>query len=93
MQCQAILKSGRQCSRKSEPNSNYCWQHQNSMNKSEDMKELDINYIVENYVISDLLHYNIVNLILENYKKSMLISIIFKVSKVFFLLEIFIFMV
>ncbi len=30
MECQAITKSGKQCSRKAEPNSNFCWQHQNS---------------------------------------------------------------
>jgi len=29
MQCQATTKSRTQCSRKAEPNSNYCWQHQN----------------------------------------------------------------
>jgi hypothetical protein len=29
MQCQAILKSGKQCSRKALLNSNFCWQHQN----------------------------------------------------------------
>jgi antitoxin component YwqK of YwqJK toxin-antitoxin module len=29
MQCQAILKSGKECSRKAQPGSNFCWQHQN----------------------------------------------------------------
>jgi len=29
MQCKAITNSGKQCSRKALPNSNYCWQHQN----------------------------------------------------------------
>jgi len=28
MQCQALTKSGTQCSRKAEPNSRFCWQHQ-----------------------------------------------------------------
>ncbi len=29
MQCEAITLLGTQCSRKAEPGSNYCWQHQN----------------------------------------------------------------
>jgi len=29
MECQAFTKSGKQCSRKAEPNSKFCWQHQN----------------------------------------------------------------
>jgi len=29
MQCQAILKSGNQCSRKAQSGSKFCWQHQN----------------------------------------------------------------
>jgi hypothetical protein len=34
MECQAILKSGKQCSRKAEPDSLYCWQHQNYVPKA-----------------------------------------------------------
>ncbi len=29
MECQAFTKSGKQCSQKAEPNSKFCWQHQN----------------------------------------------------------------
>jgi len=33
MECQAITNAGTQCSRKAEPNSEYCWQHQDYESK------------------------------------------------------------
>jgi hypothetical protein len=35
MQCQAITNLGKQCSKKALPNSNFCWQHQNYILKTE----------------------------------------------------------
>jgi len=32
--CQAITNAGNQCSRKAEPNSNYCWQHKSTYEPS-----------------------------------------------------------
>lgn len=44
--CQAITKSGKQCSRNAEPNSNYCWQHQNYQQKIENETKSDIGTVL-----------------------------------------------
>jgi hypothetical protein len=51
MECRAITNPGKQCSRKSLPNSKYCWQHQNYDKKSDETLfenvEIEYNQLVD----------------------------------------------
>jgi antitoxin component YwqK of YwqJK toxin-antitoxin module len=46
-QCEAITKAGTRCTRNAEPNSNFCWQHDNYLN---DLPEMIVQYIINPYL-------------------------------------------
>jgi predicted transcriptional regulator len=46
-QCQAITKIGKQCSRNAEPDSDFCWQHNNILN---DLPNDVLQYTLNNYI-------------------------------------------
>jgi antitoxin component YwqK of YwqJK toxin-antitoxin module len=54
MQCQAILKSGKQCSRNAQTGSNFCWQHQNYIiysNLKDEKEEVKNIQTMQNVII------------------------------------------
>jgi hypothetical protein len=54
MQCQAILKSGKQCSRNAQLGSNFCWQHQNYIihsNLKDEKEEVKNIQLIQNIIV------------------------------------------